>query len=169
MSREISTYSLLTKDSLELKFSNDIYGLVGSDYELTPKIVPVTNGFALEIQNPVRSAVRDQKHWYSFKAVPLANFAEAEGAFDLEIEAWAKLAPSLVCRNWQDVELDHNYRMDFTRQKRPLIRFAYAEADIGIIWHYFPHTDKLAIFVGKNDKGLGGNVVFLKRGEFKIL
>ena len=170
---EIDSASLLSKEPLKIRFTSDEFGLVGLARKCSAgDFVALARGIAIELKDEVktRSVVKDGLNWYSFKARSLGFFFSRHELHEKIIARLAEENPDMVLRSWDDIEAEHSHRLDFKRSKRPFLAIETWEGPTwAVFWEYYPALGRIGVYIGKDDKGLGGYVCFYDREEFKVL
>lgn len=168
---EIDTYTLVGREPVLLKFNSEQYGILASNFEIGENLA-VTHGVALKNLGPAkfRSANQDFKFWYSFRASPIGQIANKEKLTDETITLWANKNHKLVCHSLVDIVSEYSHRHNFKRSKRPFVALGeHGSACWGVLWEVYPALRRLGVYIGRNDKGLGGYVHFYDFDEFKVL
>jgi hypothetical protein len=169
---EIDSAFLLKKESLKIRFTGAEAGSVGILRQANVgDFILCDRGIALEVREVEnkRSAISDNLHWFRFKAKSLGPWAKKVCLSEYLIRRIAEENPELVCNGWPDVLLEGRKRHDFKRARRPLVAFLDPDPCIGIIWEVYPALGRLGVYIGRDDKGLGGYVHFYDFDEFKVL
>ena len=170
---EIDAMSLLAKEPLKIRFSSDEFGSIGLARKCSVgQFVACDRGLSFELKEEAktRSIVSDGLNWFRFRARGLGEFfAKFELSTDI-VKRVAETYPDMVCRSWEEIEAEHSHRFNFTRAKRPLVLFQSYEGPCpAVIWEFYPAMERIGVYTGKDNNGLGGMVTFYDRHEFKIL